>query len=130
MYEIVASTLTIPCPWCISDDTPPKITCPQSYVVELVEEQEVYEINFNRSRNQVAVSDDTDEVSTAEMTSPWHLGLVSADRFRIYLSSTSSTNAIIASSYHALCIQGVNFQLTSALCSLTPPCAVRQTRCG
>ena len=58
--------MIIPCLWCISDDTPPKITCPQSYVVELVEEQEVYEINFNRSRNQVAVSDDTDDVSTSE----------------------------------------------------------------
>ena len=53
----------------ISDDTPPRITCPQSYVVELVEEQEVYEINFNRSRSQVSVSDDTDDVSIVVVTS-------------------------------------------------------------
>ena len=38
-------------------------------MVELVEEQEVYEINFNRSRSQVSVADDTDDVSIAVMTS-------------------------------------------------------------
>ncbi|KAF0293977.1 Fibropellin-1 [Amphibalanus amphitrite] len=51
----------------VPDDTPPRITCPQSYVVELVEEQELYEINFNRSRSQVTVSDDTDDADSIQV---------------------------------------------------------------
>ncbi|XP_064091137.1 sushi, von Willebrand factor type A, EGF and pentraxin domain-containing protein 1-like isoform X2 [Macrobrachium nipponense] len=47
----------------IPDDVPPSITCPQSYVIELVEEQENYQVNFNSSLtlSNVNASDNSGE---------------------------------------------------------------------
>ncbi|KAK3869849.1 hypothetical protein Pcinc_024872 [Petrolisthes cinctipes] len=45
----------------VPDDIPPAITCPQSYVIELVEEQENYKMNFNSTitLSNVNVSDNS-----------------------------------------------------------------------
>ncbi|XP_045124302.1 sushi, von Willebrand factor type A, EGF and pentraxin domain-containing protein 1-like isoform X1 [Portunus trituberculatus] len=47
----------------VLDDTPPALTCPQSYVIELVEQQENYRVNFNSSITlaSVNVSDNSGE---------------------------------------------------------------------
>lgn len=37
--------------------TPPKLSCPQSYVIELTERQESYTVNFNDTRRRVNASD-------------------------------------------------------------------------
>lgn len=41
----------------VPDVTPPKLSCPQSYVIELVDRQESYTVNFNETRRRVNVSD-------------------------------------------------------------------------
>ncbi|XP_071520140.1 uncharacterized protein uif isoform X2 [Panulirus ornatus] len=47
----------------VPDDIPPSVTCPQSYVIELVEHQENYRVNFNSSITlaSVNVSDNSGE---------------------------------------------------------------------
>ncbi|XP_018027289.2 sushi, von Willebrand factor type A, EGF and pentraxin domain-containing protein 1, partial [Hyalella azteca] len=47
----------------VPDDTPPFLACPQSYVIELVDEQETYTVNFNSSLTlaNVQASDNHDE---------------------------------------------------------------------
>ncbi|CAL4150116.1 unnamed protein product [Meganyctiphanes norvegica] len=48
----------------VPDDTAPEITCPQSYVIELVEEQENYRVNFNSTLtlDRVNMSDNSGDV--------------------------------------------------------------------
>ena len=45
------------------DETPPLLSCPQSYVIELVDRQDSYVVNFNETRRRVNVSDASGEVS-------------------------------------------------------------------
>ena len=47
----------------VPDDTPPYLECPKSYVIELVDKQETYKVNFNSSLTlaNVDVSDNKDE---------------------------------------------------------------------
>lgn len=47
----------------VPDDTPPTLKCPQSFVIELVEEDESYEIDFLKLRGQVNASDPSGEVT-------------------------------------------------------------------
>ncbi|XP_069982834.1 uncharacterized protein uif isoform X2 [Penaeus vannamei] len=53
----------------VPDDIPPSITCPQSYVIELVEEQENYRVNFNSSLtlSSVNASDNSGEFTLKVM---------------------------------------------------------------
>lgn len=46
-----------------ADDTPPLLSCPQSYVIELVDRQDSYVVNFNETRRKVNVSDASGEVN-------------------------------------------------------------------
>lgn len=46
----------------ISDNTPPLLSCPQSYVIELVDKQESYSVNFNETRRRINTSDASGEV--------------------------------------------------------------------
>ncbi|XP_071439306.1 uncharacterized protein uif isoform X2 [Hetaerina americana] len=46
----------------VPDDTPPSLSCPQSYVIELVDRQESYLVNFNDTRRRVNASDASGEV--------------------------------------------------------------------
>lgn len=41
---------------------PPQLSCPQSYVIELVDKQDSYEVNFNETRRRINVSDASGEV--------------------------------------------------------------------
>ncbi len=51
------------CTWVkFLDETPPQLSCPQSYVIELVDKQDSYEVNFNETRKRVNVSDASGEV--------------------------------------------------------------------
>ena len=45
------------------DDTPPELTCPQSFVIELVDEKAEYPVNFRNLRPQVNTSDPSGEVT-------------------------------------------------------------------
>ncbi|XP_073992974.1 sushi, von Willebrand factor type A, EGF and pentraxin domain-containing protein uif isoform X1 [Rhodnius prolixus] len=47
----------------VTDDTPPLLSCPQSYVIELVDRQDSYVVNFNETRRKVNVSDASGEVN-------------------------------------------------------------------
>jgi len=45
------------------DETPPQLSCPQSYVIELVNKQDNYVVNFNETRRRINVSDASGEVT-------------------------------------------------------------------
>ncbi|XP_059477749.1 uncharacterized protein LOC132198041 isoform X1 [Neocloeon triangulifer] len=47
----------------VPDDTPPSLSCPQSYVIELVDQQDSYVVNFNDTRRRVNVSDASGDVT-------------------------------------------------------------------
>lgn len=47
------------------DETPPQLSCPQSYVIELVNKQDNYVVNFNETRRRINVSDASGEVTLA-----------------------------------------------------------------
>jgi hypothetical protein len=47
----------------VLDDTPPSLSCPQSYVIELVDKQDSYVVNFNETRRRVNVSDASGDVT-------------------------------------------------------------------
>ncbi|KAK6617037.1 hypothetical protein RUM44_005394 [Polyplax serrata] len=49
----------------VPDDTPPFLSCPQSYVIELVDKQDSYIVNFNETRRKVNTSDASGEVKVA-----------------------------------------------------------------
>ena len=40
-----------------TDVTPPKLSCPQSYVIELIDKQESYSVNFNETRRRINATD-------------------------------------------------------------------------
>lgn len=46
----------------VADEIPPQLSCPQSYVIELVDKQDSYEVNFNETRRRINVSDASGEV--------------------------------------------------------------------
>lgn len=47
----------------VPDDTPPMLECPNSFVIELVEEADSYEVDFNKLRSQVNASDPSGKVT-------------------------------------------------------------------
>ncbi|XP_050541159.1 sushi, von Willebrand factor type A, EGF and pentraxin domain-containing protein 1 [Daktulosphaira vitifoliae] len=47
----------------VTDETPPQLSCPQSYVIELVNQQDNYLVNFNETRRRINVTDASGEVS-------------------------------------------------------------------
>ena len=47
----------------VPDDTPPSLQCPKSFVIELAEEDDSYDVDFRRLRNQVNASDPSGEVT-------------------------------------------------------------------
>ncbi len=47
----------------VPDDTPPMLECPQSFVIELVEEADSYDVDFNRLRAQVNATDPSGDVT-------------------------------------------------------------------
>lgn len=46
----------------VPDNTPPKLSCPQSYVIELVDKQDSYAVNFNDTRRRINTTDASGEV--------------------------------------------------------------------
>lgn len=46
----------------VPDYTPPKLSCPQSYVIELVDKQDSYAVNFNETRRRINATDASGEV--------------------------------------------------------------------
>uniref|UniRef100_A0A1B0DP48 Sushi domain-containing protein n=1 Tax=Phlebotomus papatasi TaxID=29031 RepID=A0A1B0DP48_PHLPP len=46
----------------VPDVTPPLLTCPQSYVIELVDKQDNYLVNFNETRKRIKTSDESGDV--------------------------------------------------------------------
>ncbi len=50
----------------VPDDTPPLLQCPQSFVIELIDQEVSYDIDFRKLRGQVNATDplgDGDEVA-------------------------------------------------------------------
>lgn len=46
----------------VPDDTPPQLSCPHSYVVELVDRQPSYQVYFNETRRRINTSDESGPV--------------------------------------------------------------------
>lgn len=46
----------------VPDNTPPQLSCPQSYVIELVDKQDSYAVNFNETRRRLNATDASGEV--------------------------------------------------------------------
>lgn len=46
----------------VPDHTPPLLSCPQSYVIELVDRQDSYAVNFNETRRRINATDASGEV--------------------------------------------------------------------
>ena len=46
----------------VPESTPPALKCPQSYVIELIDEVETYEMNFNETRYLINATDESGEV--------------------------------------------------------------------
>lgn len=46
----------------VPDVTPPLLSCPQSYVIELVDRQDSYAVNFNETRKRIKTSDASGDV--------------------------------------------------------------------
>lgn len=46
----------------VPDVTPPRLSCPQSYVIELVDKQDSYAVNFTDTRKKISVSDESGDV--------------------------------------------------------------------
>lgn len=46
----------------VPDYTPPRLSCPQSYVIELVDKQDSYAVNFNETRRRINATDASGEV--------------------------------------------------------------------
>lgn len=46
----------------VPDVTPPRLSCPPSYVIELVDKQDSYAVNFTDTRKKVSVSDESGDV--------------------------------------------------------------------
>jgi len=49
----------------VPDTTPPQLTCPQSYVVELVDKQASYQVYFNETRRRINATDAAGPVKVA-----------------------------------------------------------------
>ena len=47
----------------VPDDTPPTLQCPKSFVIELAEEDDSYDVDFRRLRNQVNASDPSGDIT-------------------------------------------------------------------
>ena len=47
----------------VPDDTPPSLSCPQSFVIELLNEEDSYNVDFKRLRSQVNASDPSGDVT-------------------------------------------------------------------
>lgn len=46
----------------VQDNTPPSLQCPQSYVIDLMEEQDSFFVNFNDTKRLINATDDSGEV--------------------------------------------------------------------
>lgn len=73
----------------VPDVTPPMLSCPQSYVIELVDKQDGYTVHFNETRKRIKVSDDSGNViltylpprATIPIGQFENVTVVAADRF-------------------------------------------------
>ncbi|XP_032681239.1 sushi, von Willebrand factor type A, EGF and pentraxin domain-containing protein 1 isoform X1 [Odontomachus brunneus] len=77
----------------VPDVTPPRLSCPQSYVIELIDRQESYPINFNETRKLINATDASDPVKI--IFEPQH-ALVQIGEFKnvtVYATDPSGNTA-------------------------------------
>ena len=73
----------------VPDNTPPKLSCPQSYVIELIDKQDSYTVNFNETRRRINATDASGEVyvsfspdkATIEIGSFENVTVTAVDKF-------------------------------------------------
>lgn len=73
----------------VPDVTPPLLSCPQSYVIELVDKQDSYAINFNDTKKRIKTSDDSGDVrltfvperATIQIGGFENVTVIAADKF-------------------------------------------------
>ena len=113
----------------VPDDIPPTLVCPQSYVIELVEQQDNYQVNFNETRKSIKTYDQSGEVS---------IKLV-PDSALIALGTYRNVTVIATDKYgnEAMCHFQVSVQATSCVSwSLASPlngvvtCLVNEAESG
>ncbi|CAG9836717.1 unnamed protein product [Diabrotica balteata] len=98
----------------VPDNTPPQLSCPQSYVIELVDRQDSYAINFNETRRRLNTSDASGEV---------HITFI-PDKATISIGAFENVTVIAADKYgnKASCHFQVSVQATPCVdWELKPP---------
>ncbi|XP_076318247.1 uncharacterized protein LOC143229580 isoform X1 [Tachypleus tridentatus] len=98
----------------VPDDTPPSLKCPQSYVVELVEQQDSYKVNFNESRRLIDATDKSGSVTIN----------ISPESAVIQLGNYENVTVTATDKFgnQAVCYFQVSVQATACVSwSLSPP---------
>ncbi|XP_028131495.1 sushi, von Willebrand factor type A, EGF and pentraxin domain-containing protein 1 isoform X2 [Diabrotica virgifera virgifera] len=98
----------------VPDNTPPQLSCPQSYVIELVDRQDSYAINFNETRRRLNTSDASGDV---------HITFI-PDKATISIGAFENVTVIAADKYgnKASCHFQVSVQATPCVdWELKPP---------
>jgi hypothetical protein len=77
----------------IADVTPPKLSCPQSYVIELIDRQETYSINFNETRRRINATDASGPVKISFVPERAVIQIGGFENVTVYATDTSGNRA-------------------------------------
>lgn len=77
----------------VTDVTPPKLSCPQSYVIELVDKQESYSINFNETRRRINATDASGSVKISFLPERAVIRTGSFENVTVYAMDSSGNRA-------------------------------------
>ena len=78
----------------ISDITPPKLSCPQSYVIELIDQQESYPINFNETRKRINATDASGPVTITFVPERAVIRIGNFENVTVYATDSSGNRAV------------------------------------
>ncbi|EZA50646.1 Sushi, von Willebrand factor type A, EGF and pentraxin domain-containing protein [Ooceraea biroi] len=77
----------------VPDVTPPKLSCPQSYVIELIDRQESYSINFNETRRRINATDASGPVKINFVPERAVIRIGGFENVTVYATDTSGNRA-------------------------------------
>ncbi|XP_077268738.1 sushi, von Willebrand factor type A, EGF and pentraxin domain-containing protein uif isoform X1 [Temnothorax americanus] len=77
----------------VPDITPPKLSCPQSYVIELIDRQESYSINFNETRKRINATDASGPVKITFVPERAMIRIGDFENVTVYATDSSGNRA-------------------------------------
>lgn len=77
----------------LADITPPKLSCPQSYVIELEHQQMSYTVNFNETRKNVNATDASGPVKITFVPDRAVIPIGGFENVTVYASDSSGNRA-------------------------------------